>query len=166
MHDKKIHTEYFNAPFGLLKITASASTISGIKKVAEASDVPNPDTITRTACAQLEAYFRGELKQFDLPVDLSGISAFQQKILNLLMQIPYGSTLSYTDLSLQYGDLKSIRAVASANARNPIPIIIPCHRVIGRDGSLRGFALGLEVKQYLLEIENPGRRLRQSKLEL
>mgnify|MGYP001263545957 CR=1 FL=1 len=166
MHDKEIHTEYFNAPFGILKITASDSAISGIRKVAETAGVTNPNIITRSACTQLEAYFKGDLKHFDLPVDLSGISTFQQKILNLLMQIPYGSTISYTDLSVQYGDIKAIRAVANANARNPIPVIIPCHRVIGRDGALRGFALGLEVKQYLLEIENPGRRLRQGKLEL
>ncbi len=101
---------------------------------------------------QLDAYFKQELTEFDLPLYLAG-SDFQKQIWEELLKIPYGSTSSYTELSKAYGDLKAIRAVASANGANAISIIVPCHRVIGSDGSLTGYAGGLPAKKRLLELE-------------
>jgi len=88
-------------------------------------------------------------------LDLEGNTEFSIKVWNKLTQIPYGKTISYLQLAIDMGDQKCIRAAATANGRNPIPIIIPCHRVIGSDGSLTGYALGLEVKRKLLALENP-----------
>ena len=104
---------------------------------------------------QLEAYFAGELKRFDLPLPLapSG-TAFQLKVWRALQEIPYGEVASYGEVARAIGNPKAVRAVGGANARNPIPIIIPCHRVIGSDGSLTGFGGGLTTKQRLLDLES------------
>ena len=103
---------------------------------------------------QLNEYFEGDRKQFDLKLNPEG-TEFQKKVWKLLEQIPYGKTISYLELSKQLGDVKAIRAVANANGKNPLWIIIPCHRVIGSDGSLTGYAGGLHRKQWLLEHESP-----------
>lgn len=107
---------------------------------------------------QLDAYFKRDLKVFNLPLNLVG-SDFQKQIWNELLKIPYGSTSNYTVLSEAYGDIKAIRAVASANGANAISIIVPCHRVVGSDGSLTGYAGGLPAKKKLLELEDalPGK---------
>jgi methylated-DNA-[protein]-cysteine S-methyltransferase len=102
---------------------------------------------------QLRAYFRGELKEFDLPLALEG-TKFQLHVWNTLRSIPYGETISYAQLAGRIGDPKAVRAVGLANGSNPIPIIIPCHRVIGSDGSLTGFGGGLSTKKLLLELES------------
>lgn len=101
---------------------------------------------------QLEKYFSGELKEFTIPLAPAG-TVFQQKVWQLLLQIPFGVTCSYQELALRYGDLLSIRAIASANGKNPLAIVIPCHRVIGSDGSLTGYAGGLDRKKWLLAHE-------------
>ena len=103
---------------------------------------------------QLQEYFDGKRKDFDIKLNPEGTD-FQKKVWNQLLEIPYGKTLSYLDLSKRLGDIKAIRAVANANGKNPIWIIIPCHRVIGSDGSLTGYAGGLNRKQWLLEHESP-----------
>ena len=103
---------------------------------------------------QLNEYFEGKRKQFDLKLNPTG-TAFQKQVWVELQNIPYGKTMSYLNLSKQLGDVKAIRAVANANGKNPIWIIIPCHRVIGSDGSLTGYAGGLQRKQWLLEHESP-----------
>ena len=102
---------------------------------------------------QLSAYFAGELKLFDLPSLLVG-SDFQKKVWKLLLEIPFGKTESYAGLSEKLGDVKAIRAVATANGANAISIIVPCHRIIGSDGSLTGYAGGLQTKRRLLRLEN------------
>ena len=101
---------------------------------------------------QLDQYFKGRLKSFDLELKTGG-TPFQQQVWEALAKIPYGSTISYGDLAVQIGNPKAVRAVGLANGRNPIPIIIPCHRVIGKNGSLTGFGGGLDVKRFLLELE-------------
>lgn len=101
---------------------------------------------------QLKDYFEGKLRSFNIPMSQIG-TQFQKKVWDLLYAIPYGKTISYNDLAKQYGDIKAIRAVASANGRNNIAIIIPCHRVIGSDRSLTGYAGGLWRKKWLLEHE-------------
>jgi methylated-DNA-[protein]-cysteine S-methyltransferase len=109
---------------------------------------------------QLDAYFAGELEQFDVPLAVYGTD-FQKRVWEELMRIPFGESISYSELARRLGDPKLVRAVGVANGRNPISIIIPCHRVIGADGSLVGYGGGLERKEWLLEHEavTSGRRL-------
>lgn len=101
---------------------------------------------------QLREFFAGTRKKFDVPLDIEG-TEFQKKVWNELKKIPYGKTISYKTLSEKLGDIKAIRAVGKANGQNPIAIIIPCHRVIGSDGSLTGYAGGLAIKEKLLHLE-------------
>jgi methylated-DNA-[protein]-cysteine S-methyltransferase len=106
----------------------------------------------REAIGQLEAYFAGQLVRFDLPLTLVG-TPFQREAWSLLRTIPYGETVSYGEMARRLGRPTAYRAVGAANGRNPIPIIIPCHRVIGANGSLTGFGGGLAIKRRLLELE-------------
>lgn len=150
-----METTYFQTPLGIAKIKGDEQglvSISILKESPEISD-ETPD-ILKSAVLQLEEYFAGERKTFQLKLNLQG-TAFQKKIWNLLLEIPYGKTISYLELSRKLGDEKAIRAVASANGKNPLWIVIPCHRVIGSDGSLTGYAGGLWRKKWLLEHENP-----------
>jgi len=105
------------------------------------------------ASVQLDAYFAGELKEFDLPLKPKG-TAFQESVWQVLTEIPYGETWSYGQLATNIGNPKASRAVGAANGVNPIPVIIPCHRVIGASGKLTGFGGGIETKQFLLELES------------
>jgi methylated-DNA-[protein]-cysteine S-methyltransferase len=107
---------------------------------------------------QLQSYFAGERTNFDLPLLLEGTD-FQKKVWTALQEIPYGRTISYKKLAEIVGSPKGVRAVGAANGANPIPIIIPCHRVIGHDGSLTGFGGGLPLKKQLLELESRQRKL-------
>jgi len=109
--------------------------------------------LIKEASKQLGEYFNKRLKEFDLPLVLYGTD-FQKKVWEALRTIPYGETCSYKELAAMTGSPKASRAVGNANNRNPIPVIIPCHRVIGHDGSLTGYAAGLEIKRKLLEIES------------
>lgn len=101
---------------------------------------------------QIEQYFNGQLSEFKLPIDLYG-TPFQKMVWHSLLEIPYGETRSYKDIALQIGAPKAVRAIGGANNRNPIPIIIPCHRVIGSNGALVGYGGGLEIKEHLLGME-------------
>ena len=101
---------------------------------------------------QLKEYFAGTRKEFDVPIDVEGTD-FQKRVWNELQNIPYGKTISYKSLSEKLGDVKAIRAVGKANGQNPIAIIIPCHRVIGANGNLVGYAGGLAIKEKLLHLE-------------
>jgi methylated-DNA-[protein]-cysteine S-methyltransferase len=101
---------------------------------------------------QLQEYFAGELREFDIPLLMEG-TEFQKRVWKTLQTIPYGETISYGELAKKIGDSKAVRAVGAANGQNPIPIIVPCHRVIGSDGSLTGFGGGIENKRKLLELE-------------
>jgi len=113
--------------------------------------------LIKKAAAQLKEYFAGKRAEFDLPLDPAG-TEFQRAVWRALQTIPFGETCSYGDIALQIGNPKACRAVGMANNRNPIAIIIPCHRVIGRDGSLTGYGGGLDIKQYLLDLEMRKRR--------
>jgi len=110
------------------------------------------DKIVFNVFKQLKEYFNRERKEFDVSLEIIG-TEFQKKVWNELAKIPYGETISYGELANRMGDKNLMRAVAAANGANPIPIIIPCHRVIGADGSLTGYGGGLDVKQKLLELE-------------
>ena len=142
-------------PIGILEIAGTAEGIRSVtftdKSEIEIKNTPE----TLQACrAQLLEYFEGNLKEFTLLLNPEGTD-FQKKVWTQLQNIQYGSTSSYSEQSQVLGDMKAIRAVAGANARNPIAIIIPCHRVIGSDGKLTGYAGGLWRKKWLLEHENP-----------
>ncbi|MDA8061448.1 MAG: methylated-DNA--[protein]-cysteine S-methyltransferase [Actinomycetota bacterium] len=111
-----------------------------------------PDAVIDAAADQLAAYFAGALHAFDLPLSPAG-TPFQQRVWEALRSIPYGTTASYRQIAETVGNPAATRAVGTANARNPLPIILPCHRVIGADGSLTGYAGGLDAKRYLLTLE-------------
>jgi methylated-DNA-[protein]-cysteine S-methyltransferase len=115
------------------------------------------------ALSQLEAYFRGELRVFDLPIAPRG-TPFQLRVWDELLKIPYGATVSYGELARRLGDPNLTRAVGAANGANPISIIIPCHRVIGADGSLTGYGGGLDVKRGLLALERGPRPVEQPRV--
>jgi methylated-DNA-[protein]-cysteine S-methyltransferase len=117
------------------------------------------------AIAQLQAYFAGELQTFDLLLAPAG-TPFQQTVWQALQTIPYGETISYAELAERIGNPKAVRAVGAANGRNPIPIIIPCHRVIGSNGQLTGYGGGLPIKEALLSLERDGRILVNPQLSL
>lgn len=149
---KTYSTDHFS-PLGILKIQCSDEYVQAVV-FAKDDQVTSEDQhpLLQKCLAQLDEYFAGLRKEFELPLLQTG-TVFQQAVWNLLCKIPYGKTLSYNELSKQYGDLKAIRAVASANGRNNLAIIIPCHRVIGSDNSLTGYAGGLWRKKWLLEHE-------------
>ena len=114
------------------------------------------DTAVAQACiAELEAYFAGKLKDFTVPIKLTGTD-FRKKVWTALMNIPYGQTISYKQLAINIGQPSAVRAVGGANNNNPISIIVPCHRVIGADGALVGYGGGLGNKEFLLELEKLG----------
>lgn len=138
----------------LLKIESdeyAIKAISFVKQIQDSSEF-QPE-ILENAKLQLQSYFEGNLQSFNLKLDPDGTS-FQKKVWDLLYKIPYGKTWTYADMANKLGDPKVIRAAASANGKNPIAIVIPCHRVIGTNGSLTGYAGGLENKRYLLDLEN------------
>ncbi|HXJ99993.1 MAG TPA: methylated-DNA--[protein]-cysteine S-methyltransferase [Gelidibacter sp.] len=150
-----METCIIKSPLGFTKIVGDEDGITSIYILD--SDEKTTDIIPEVLedCAhQLREYFEGKRTQFDLQINLEG-TEFQKKVWNQLQTIPYGKTISYLQLSQQLGDVKAIRAVANANGKNPLWIVVPCHRVIGSDGSLTGYAGGLHRKQWLLEHENP-----------
>ncbi|MFZ8199583.1 methylated-DNA--[protein]-cysteine S-methyltransferase [Alteromonas portus] len=110
------------------------------------------NAITDEACRQLSAYFDGKLNEFDLPLSAKG-TAFQHSVWDALQQVKYGETASYLDIANAIGNPKAVRAVGMANGRNPIAIVVPCHRIIGSNKTLTGYAGGLPRKQYLLNLE-------------
>ena len=149
---------YLPTPIGDLLLAGKRDALSliGFPKGSMRRD-PEPDWIYNEqpfggVRQQLTEYFAGERKAFDLPLALEG-TEFQLAVLEELKKIPYGETTSYGDIAKRIGRPKAVRAVGAANGRNPIPIIVPCHRVIGSDGSLTGFAGGLDMKRKLLELE-------------
>ena len=151
---------YYDSPIGIIKIKISGSYISELLYVNDKPVVAS-NTIELSAeekrvlqkcITQLDEYFSGKRKLFDLPIQQEG-SAFQQKVWSELVKIPFGKTISYLQLAQRLGDTKSIRAAASANGRNKLNIVVPCHRVIGSDGSLIGYGGGLPRKKWLLDHE-------------
>jgi methylated-DNA-[protein]-cysteine S-methyltransferase len=138
----------------LLKIESDEHAIKAISFVKEMEDSSEfQPEILDNAKQQLQSYFEGNLQSFNLKLDPDGTD-FQKKVWDLLYKIPYGKTWTYADMANKLGDPKVIRAAASANGKNPVAIIIPCHRVIGTNGSLTGYAGGLENKRFLLDLEN------------
>ncbi|MGJ8591370.1 MAG: methylated-DNA--[protein]-cysteine S-methyltransferase [Aquaticitalea sp.] len=149
-----METCIIKSPLGFTKISGDEVGIASV--VVLNSEEKETDIIPEALqeCVyQLNDYFDGKRKQFDLQLNPEG-TAFQKQVWSALQTIPHGKTISYLDLSKQFGDVKAIRAVANANGKNPLWIVVPCHRVIGSDGSLTGYAGGLHRKKWLLEHES------------
>ena len=147
---------YYESPIGTIGLVEQDEHITRLLFAAEAAVVDDAEVREtngiREAWRQLEEYFRGERQSFTLPLAPAG-TPFMQSVWSCLRQIPYGTTQSYRDVARAVGNDKACRAVGMANNRNPIPILIPCHRVIGSGGSLTGYRVGLEIKARLLELE-------------
>jgi methylated-DNA-[protein]-cysteine S-methyltransferase len=146
-------TSYFESPVGLFEITGNDQYISALQFKEFKREDENSNGVIEDCKEQLTEYFSGKRKVFDLPLAPEGTS-FQKQVWNQLQKIPYSKTISYLQLARELGDEKKIRAAGTANGRNPIVIIIPCHRVIGSDGSLVGYGGGLWRKKWLLEFES------------
>lgn len=152
-----IHYRTIESPIGLLTLAGRDSVLTNLRMVnqtyepSRAGWTPN-DGVFADAVDQLNAYFAGELTDFDIELDMRG-TEFQQRVWKALLTIPYGETRSYGEIAEQVGAPGSARAVGLANGRNPIAIIVPCHRVIGASGSLTGYGGGLDRKKTLLELE-------------
>lgn len=149
-------TVFINTPVGILELKGDAKGLASVLFKEEENDVVSekiPKELN-DAALQLQEYFEGNRKEFNLKLSPEGTD-FQKRVWEELQQIPFGKTTSYQQMANTLGDPKVIRAAASANGKNPISIIIPCHRVIGSDGSLTGYAGGLHRKKWLLEFESP-----------
>lgn len=150
-----METAFIKTPLGITKLEGDAIGLSAITVLnTEESLTQIIPEVLEDAVYQLNEYFKGERTSFDLTLNPTG-TAFQQRVWKLLLDIPYGKTVSYLELSKTLGDVKAIRAVAAANGKNPLWIVVPCHRVIRSDGSLTGYAGGLSRKKWLLDHENP-----------
>lgn len=152
-----IHTAYCPSVFGCFEIKGTELGIRSVKLVEkkpciQIKEVPE---VLQDCIQQLNEYFNGERKEFSLRLDLSGHPEFNQSVWQQLLEIPYGHTTSYSAIAEQLNNPKGVRAVGMANRNNPIAIIVPCHRVIAKNGDLQGYFYGLDMKRRLLALENP-----------
>ena len=145
---------YLQTPIGLAQFKGSEKGLAEIKVLEKNIPFGIISETLKDAVNQFREYFEGKRQDFDLKLNPSG-TEFQQKVWKALLEIPYGKTVSYMELSKRLGDPKAIRAVAAANGKNPLWIVVPCHRVIGSNGDLVGYAGGLHRKKWLLEHESP-----------
>lgn len=156
---------HYLSPFGCFRITGS---VRGIRSVQLVDTKPCPagpiPRVLKECVKQLDEYFKQQREIFDLPLDFSGHTSFHKAVWDALVQIPYGHTTSYLSIAEKLGDPNAIRAVGQANKHNPIAIIVPCHRVIAKNGDLQGYFYGLDFKRRLLELENPMSFARQGSL--
>lgn len=151
-HIKRKCIAYYSSPIGLIKVCSNGQGISALDFVNEKEGQDICDEITDSAVNQLTEYFEGKRKEFDLPVYLEG-TEFQLKVWETLPKVKYGDTASYKDMAKLVDNEKASRAIGGANNKNPVGIILPCHRIIGSNGKLVGYAGGLDKKQWLLEHE-------------
>ena len=158
-HPSTVQARYLS-PLGPMIVAATGSGLAGVwfegqRHLPDHSGWPHAPghPVLATAVQQLSDYFAGRRTRFELPLDLQEGTAFQQSVWQALLAIPSGATTSYGDLSQRVGRPTAVRAVAAAIGRNPVSIVVPCHRVLGRDGSLTGYAGGLERKSALLDLE-------------
>jgi len=149
-----LNYQFIDSPVGRLRLVSNGKALLRIEFEnlhADDGDERSDPVIEQTA-QQLKEYFQGRRTCFSLPLDASG-TEFQSNVWSALQQIPFGELRSYRDIAIAIGNRKAVRAVGAANGRNPIPIVVPCHRVIGSNGTLTGFAGGLEAKRGLLALE-------------
>ena len=146
------YVESYNSPIGNMNIYASEKGVCKIERVENKLTSVKSPHVTQ-AIEELEEYFQGKRKVFTLPLDLSVGTSFQKEVWSQLLKMEYGRVYSYSDLAIACGDIKKVRAVGKANGANPVPIVVPCHRVIGKNGNLVGYGGGLDMKRYLLKLE-------------
>ncbi len=154
-----VHTARFHSPFGCFEIIGSEDSITSVHLLPDGEMPPEdyheaPEHILE-AVRQLTEYFQRKRQDFDLPIDISEGTLFNQKVWRELLRIPYGHTTTYSAIAKKLNNPEAVRAVGRANRENPIAIIIPCHRVIAKSGDLQGYFYGLDMKRRLLELENP-----------
>jgi len=158
---------YLSTPVGWFEITGSELGVSKIHFCDEPgqplTDLPDDHPVA-VCVSQLKEYFVGKRQVFDIKLDWSGQPEFHRRVWEELLKIPFGKTVSYSDIAERIGDPSAVRAVGMANRSNPHPIVVPCHRVIGKGGELRGYFYGLDTKMKLLRHENPLRFAEQGEL--
>lgn len=153
MNIDKEHGLSWLSPIGPLTVYESKEKLTALVFGNAETGAGDVSPLLHEAQRQVSAYFDYRLYDFDLPLDISCGTAFQQKVWRALTEIPYGHTACYADIAEAVGNPRAVRAIGMANHCNPLPIILPCHRVIGKNGALTGYAGGLAVKRFLLELE-------------
>ena len=147
----KQFASYDESPIGLLKIITTNTHVISIDCCNQYEECSSND-LSEKAVLELTEYFTGTRSSFDLPLELIGTS-FQQKVWKKISEIPYGTTWSYQQVTEEIGNKNGVRAVANSISKNPLLIVVPCHRVIGKNGTLTGFRVGIDKKEYLLQLE-------------
>ena len=149
-----LNYQYFESPIGTLRLLSDGHALVRVEfeNLRENDGEQRSDRVLENTASQLKEYFAGKRRDFELPLAPAGTD-FQQGVWNQLQTIPFGELRTYRDVAIGVGNLKAVRAVGAANGRNPIPIIVPCHRVVGSNGKLTGFAGGLDAKRKLLALE-------------
>lgn len=158
---------YLGSPIGFFEISGSELGVRSVKRCekpgVETQDIPDEHPVA--VCKQeLQAYFDGKQREFTVKLDWGGAPEFHRLVWAALQQIPYGETVAYSDIANRIGQPKAVRAVGLANRNNPVAIVVPCHRVIGKAGESRGYFYGLDTKMALLRLENPVRFAEQGSL--
>jgi methylated-DNA-[protein]-cysteine S-methyltransferase len=150
----ELHYTYFDSPIGRLRLVSNGNSLLRVEFEGRHSDdgAELADPVLEQAIAELQEYFAGSRRKFTVALDAPG-TVFQKQVWDALREIPYGELCSYRDIAERLGNSRAVRAVGAANGRNPLPIIVPCHRVIGSNGKLTGFAGGLTTKARLLALE-------------
>ena len=149
-------TYTFNSPIGAVRLTEDDGSITRIELIDATDETTAPTSLQREAARQILAFLRGERQQLEFPIRMVG-TPFQQRVWHALRQIPYGTTRTYGEVAAEIGNPRASRAVGMACNKNPLLLIVPCHRVIGANGKLTGFAYGTDAKQRLLELEGSRR---------
>lgn len=149
---EKVCKAYYSSPIGMLEITGSEEGIASIIFAEGNNATSEIPSVLKEAYNQLDEYFKGNRKVFDLELSIEGTD-FQKRVWRELVNISFGETLTYKDIAYRLGNAKAVRAVGNANGKNPVSIVIPCHRVIGSSGELTGYAGGLDKKAWLLNHE-------------
>ncbi len=148
-----MYQSFLSSPLGTIRVQSDGAAINAVEFTQQSgTDDASKCSVLRAAVAQLQAYFAGQLTTFDLPLNPTGTS-FQRKVWQALEQVDFGKTASYADIAKTIENPKGVRAVGMANSKNPIAIVVPCHRIIGANGTLTGYAGGLDKKAWLLQHE-------------
>lgn len=147
-----IYTSYIETPLGIIEIRATSRKILSILFVDEENIYVTENELTRKCAKEIKEYFEGKRKEFDIEIEIEG-TEFQRAVWNELLKIPYGTVTTYKEIARNIGNESAVRAVGNIIGKNPILILVPCHRVIGSSGKMTGYVAGIEKKEALLELE-------------
>ncbi len=154
---EKIYFGYYESPIGLIEVSGTSEAVRSVDFVERRRETFSSNALVENAVGEIREYFERNRRKFDAPLDPQG-TPFQKAVWRRLLEVPYGRTASYGEIARAVGNPKAVRAVGGANGRNPIAIIVPCHRIIGSDGSMTGYGSGIWRKEWLLEHEGGARR--------